>query len=89
MQVGPHSYLYDVDHSFNHGIEVWYHSALKEHFQSILKKKEYLDFMSDEIFDIQYLDSLVDNYLNDEDSKSSSIDADLASVTYLSMVGIY
>ena len=89
LQVGPHSYLYDVDHSFNHGIEVWYHSALKEHFQSILKKKEYLDFMSDEIFDIQYLDSLVDNYLNDEDSKSSSIDADLASVTYLSMVGIY
>ena len=27
LQVGPHSYLYDVDHSFSHAVEFANHSA--------------------------------------------------------------
>ena len=41
LQVGPHSYLYDVDTSFNHNVELMYNSAFKKIFQENLKAKNF------------------------------------------------
>ena len=88
LQVGPHSYLYDTDHSFNHAEETWNHSKLKDYFQSILSEKKYLEMLSDEYFNIKYLDSCVDKYLNQKELSVKEI-SDIMPLTYLLMVGVY
>ena len=88
LQVGPHSYLYDVDHSFNHAIETWYHSAMKNYFQSILKERQYREILSDKVFNIAYLDKMVDGYLKNERMESGSLESELGPITYMLMSGI-
>ena len=62
-QEGAHSYTYDVDHSFNHAQEVYCFSALVEDFQNSLKEKPYHQILSKDYFDLEYIDGLVDEYI--------------------------
>ena len=62
-QKGAHSYTYDVDHSFNHAQEIYCYSALVEDFQDSVKDKPYHQILSKDYFDLDYIDGLVDEYI--------------------------
>lgn len=66
LQVGPHSYLYDTDHSFNHANELLCHSSFTPIFKSTLSSKRYLDMLNSEYFDLNYIGSAVDKYIKDQ-----------------------
>lgn len=88
LQTGPHSYTYDVDHSFNHAVEVFYHSKMKEVFQDSLKDRAYHDLLSKDYFNLDYYDSLVDMYLNNQEMDLNKFN-DLIPLIYLSYIGWY
>lgn len=64
LQEGPHSYLYDTNSNFDHGAEWIYRSAFRKRYVKLLKKREYKDILSKKYFNLNYYDSLVDNYIN-------------------------
>jgi len=86
LQHGAHAYTYDTDHSFNHMEEVFIHSKMKIVFQSALSGMPYKNILSADIFDMEYLDNIVNKYL---DNKSLSIPeiVDLVPVALLCYVG--
>ena len=88
-QEGPHSYTYDVDHSFNHAQEVFCYSDLVEDFQISLEKKPYHQILSDEYFNLGYIDNLVDHYMKSPKEISISSLNKLAPIIMLCYVGWY
>ena len=62
LQAGPHSYLYDVDHSFSHAAELLYASSFMPFFKARLKAHGYRDRLSPDVFDLDYIDRIVNNY---------------------------
>lgn len=89
LQEGPHSYTYDVDHSFNHNNELIYHSALNPMAKDLLKQKNYQSILSDSFFDIDYLDRLVDQFVDSEQPLEGSEREDLVSLFLFSKTGWY
>lgn len=87
-QKGPHSYTYDVEHDFNHAVEVFYHSKMKDVYQAALKDKSYHQLLSPEYFDLDYYDSLVDKYINDEVLSGDKFN-DLIPLAFLCHIGWY
>ena len=69
-QKGAHSYTYDIDHSFSHSQEIFCYSALVEDFQNSIRKKPYHQILSKEYFNLDYIDSLVDEYIDSPESLS-------------------
>jgi hypothetical protein len=88
LQVGPHSYLYDVDHSFNHAEEVVYHSAFTPYFKDKLKARGYRNVLSPEMINVEYLDGLVTKFLAGGAVDGSEL-GDLVSLCLLSSTGWY
>ena len=84
LQVGPHSYLYDVDHTFNHGAEFIYASAFTNVFKDLLRKREYRNVFSDEYINVRYYDSIVNNYLIGEEAVGSER-SDLVALIFFSL----
>jgi len=64
MQVGPHSYTYDVDHSFNLSNELIHHSSYTPIFKDILKSGRYAEELDGNLFDLDYIKGFVNQYLN-------------------------
>ncbi|MBW1716348.1 MAG: hypothetical protein JRJ77_11100 [Deltaproteobacteria bacterium] len=88
LQEGPHSYLYDVDHSFTPAAEVIYHSALAPYFRDLLRPRNYRELLSADIFDLAYIDSLVDRYLDGVEIPGGEFN-DLVSLCWHMAVGWY
>lgn len=88
LQVGPHSYLYDVDPSFSHTAEVVYGSAFTPYFKDLLKRREYQAILAPQFFDLHYVDSMVDRYLAGTEVRGAEMN-DLMAMCQLSMVGWY
>lgn len=88
LQVGPHSYLYDVDSTFSHAAEVLYGSAFAPYFKGQLKRREYRSVLDEAVFDLPYLDSLVERYLNGEELRGAERN-DVMTLCIVSMVGWY
>ncbi len=86
LQVGPHSYLYDVDHSFNHAAETIYASAFTPYFKKVLRQREYRDLLSSQYFNVPYIDGLVDRYLDGVETRGAELN-DLFSICMVAMVG--
>jgi len=89
FQKGAHSYTYDVDHSFNHAQEVYCFSALTKDFQDSLRDKPYYDILSQEYFDLDYIDSLVDEYINFPENINVAKINELVPIIMLCYVGWY
>ena len=89
LQTGPHSYLYDINPSFDHAAEWIYHSAFNQQYSDIIKKREYLDIMSEDIFDLNYYDSMIKKYLNKEEVSNLDWGSNLANLIFLSAMGWY
>ncbi|MBI4283289.1 MAG: hypothetical protein HY663_02325 [Chloroflexi bacterium] len=88
LQTGPHSYLYDVDPNFSHAAEILYGSALGPYFKSLLRKRDYRDVLSPEIFDLGYIDVLVDRYLEGAETRGAEMN-DLITICFFCMVDWY
>ena len=88
-QKGAHSYTYDVDHSFNHAQEVYCYSALVEDFQDSVKDKHYHQILSKDYFDLDYIDGLVDEYINSPKGMSVANIGKLVPIIMLCYIGWY
>ena len=88
-QKGAHGYTYDVDHSFNHAQETYCYSALVEDFQSGVRSKPYHQILSKDYFDLDYIDSLVDEYISSPKDMSVVSVGKLVSIIMLCYVGWY
>ena len=88
LQEGPHSYIYDVDPTFNHLKEILFGSSFKQVFQKALKERNFLNYLSPEIFDINYINGIVAKYLDGEEFHGSEM-GDLANLATHSVIGLY
>jgi len=87
LQKGPHSYLYDIDPNFSHAGEFIYSSSFTPFIKETLKKRKFLDIMSPEIFNLEYYDTIVDNYLKGKEITSER--SDLSALCFLSIGSWY
>ncbi len=85
LQVGPHSYLYDIDAGFNHAGEFIYKSSFAPYIKEILEKRGYRKLLSPDFFDIQYIDKIVDHYLDGQEIVEER--GNLSVLAFVSMTG--
>ena len=88
LQVGPHSYLYDVDPNFSHAAEILYGSSFTPYFKEILKKRTYENILQDDLFDMSYLNGIVLDYLEGQEVIGQERN-DLFSMCMLQLSGDY
>lgn len=88
LQVGPHSYLYDVRPEFSLLGELLHASSLKTVFNEALKKGVFIDSLDSHVFDRAYIDGLAKRYLKGEELIGQE-QADLGSLAMHSAVGVY
>ena len=88
LQVGPHSYLYDIDPNWSADADMLYGSSGKAWFKELIKNYKYEEILSESHFDLQYLRKLADDYCNDV-VLSGQDRTDLKNLICLSMVGWY
>ncbi len=88
LQVGPHSYIYDVNPSFSHTSEVMYASAFTPYFKDLLRQGSYCNILSDEMFNLNYIDKISQRFLNGQEAHGAEL-RDLFSLCMLLMVGWY
>ena len=62
---GLHSYLYDEDPSFNHSKEILTNSAFASIFKSNIIASDLLKSLDSSIFDINYINHIVKNYIEE------------------------
>ncbi len=88
LQEGPHSYIYDIDPSFNHLREVLFGSSFKNVFQNALRQRHFINSLDSDIFNIDYINVIVNKYLNGEEFGGSEM-GDLANLATHSTIGVY
>ena len=88
LQVGPHSYLYDVDHTFNHSVEIANHSAFTPLFKELLSRYPYREILSPQVFDLNYIDAITDRYVSGEEITGADLNT-LFPLCFLSLIGWY
>ncbi len=90
LQTGPHSYLYDIDSGFDHAKEWVYRSAFSRQYKEILRKKDYLDVLSPKVFNVDYYNKIIDNYISGNEQKEGlDWGSNLANIIFLSVMGWY
>ena len=72
LQVGPHSYIYDTNMSWNVNHEILYNSILRKKFIKILKKTKFLEKLDKRIFNIKKIKKIIDLYLKNKDIGSEN-----------------
>ena len=88
LQIGPHSYLYDVDHTFSHAVEIANHSAFTPVFRELLADHPYREILSPEIFNLDHIDSIVDLYVGGEEITGADLNT-LFPFFFLALIGWY
>jgi hypothetical protein len=88
LQTGPHSYLYDIDPTFNHSAEAMYGSSMREYFTSRLRSGEYEGWIAGEVFDADYVRGLVTQYLDGFEIRGPGMH-DLWNLCVMTMTGFY
>ncbi len=88
LDMGPHSYLYDVIEGFSLFEEITYRSGVTNFFKDMLSKRTYRAILSDDYFNMRYLDGLVDAYINNKETKGADFN-NLVSLITLVITGWY
>lgn len=83
LQVGPHSYLYDVDPSFSHAAEFLYGSGLKPAFVELLQRRGYREMLPAAVFNLPHIEQVVDGYIGGREVRGLELN-ELTAVTLLS-----
>ena len=66
LQVGPHSYTYDIDPNFTLVGEILNSSSFTKIFKSTLKGGDFTSWLNREVFDHEYIDRIIKKYLGNE-----------------------
>ena len=82
FQEGPHSYTYDVDHSFNHYEEILCHSALSTDVKRVVKEFDFANILSADYFNMPYINELKSRFLEDKELTGSEFN-EIASLYFL------
>ena len=88
LQVGPHSYTYDVDPNFTLFGEILHASSFKPVYSEALRKGHFIDFLDSKMFDRTYIDGIVKRYLNGEELVGQEMN-DLGMLATHSAIGVY
>jgi hypothetical protein len=88
LQVGPHSYFYDINPDFSFESEMLYGSALKQHFQHRLQNYPFENILDDKYFNIDYFRDLTDRYIHDEKVFGKQL-FELYNLVWLCWIGWY
>lgn len=88
LQIGPHSYTYDVDPGFTLVGEILHASSFKPAFQQSLKEGKLFEWLDEDMFDLGYVSGLTKRYLDGEELKAGEMN-DLASLAMHSSIGVY
>ena len=88
LQTGPHSYTYDVDHSFNHSEEIMAHSPFAADLKRALEGRPYHRLLSKEYFKLDYIDDIVDRYCGDANVSVAEL-TEIAPLAILCLIGWY
>lgn len=85
---GAHSYLYDVIEGFSLAAEVVYRSGMTPFLKDILSNRCYRGLLSEEYFNMPYLDKIVSTYLNGQEVSGNDFN-NLLSLINLCIIGWY
>lgn len=85
LQVGPHSYLYDVEHTFNLAAEISYGSAFAPYFRDLLKAIDLRSTFADAVFDLSYIERIITRYTKGIEANGTEL-SDVASICRLAMM---
>lgn len=88
LEEGPHSYLYDVIEGFSLFAEITYRSGVTEFFKETLRGRPYRDILSDEYFDLKYLDGLCADFTEGREARGQDFN-NLVSLVTLCVTGWY
>ncbi len=88
LQVGPHSYLYDVDPSFSHMGEILFGSSFVPVFKDALASKKFQQWLDPNTFNHEYIEQIVGQYLNNKEFRGSEMN-DLGVIAMHATVGCY
>jgi len=88
LQVGPHSYSYDIDASFSPEAEMLYGSALCPHFQKTLKDYPFENILDKKYFNIGYFRKLTDDYIAGVEVEGGRL-SNLYNLVWLCWIGWY
>ena len=88
LQVGPHSYTYDVDPKFSLLGEILYASSFKSLFKKNLQRADFINWMDREMFDHSYIGIIVGKYLRDEELTGQQLN-DLGVLAVHETIGFY
>lgn len=86
FQVGPHSYLYDINPNWNGYADILYGSAGKPYFKKIIKGYPFEGILQKSHFNLNYLRKLTDDYIDDNETSGQEL-TDLTNLISLSLVG--
>lgn len=88
LQVGPHSYLYDIDPNFSFKAELIYRSALQPYFQKTLMDYPFEAILDEKYFNVNYYKRLTDDYIKGVENSGKQL-SDLYNLIWLCWVGWY
>jgi hypothetical protein len=88
LQVGPHSYIYDVNPNFSLLGEILHASSLKGVFSEALQTGQFVDWLDSNIFDRSYIDVIIGRYLKGEELHGQEM-SDLGALAIHSAIGVY
>lgn len=85
-QEGPHSYIYDINPSFNHLQEILFGSSFKDVFIKALKNDNVVERLSSKYFDLDYISKIVNNYITGKEFIGQEMN-DLAILCQMAAIG--
>jgi hypothetical protein len=88
LQVGPHSYLYDIDPSFSHLAEILFGSSFVPVFKDALSSNRFQQWLDANTFDHGYIDRITKRYLNNEEFRGAEMQ-DLGAIALHAAIGQY
>jgi asparagine synthetase B (glutamine-hydrolysing) len=88
LQVGPHSYIYDVQRGFSISGELLHASDLKNVFANSLESRNFLESLDSRVFDVNYINGIVKSYLGGTELRGEEA-GDIFQIATHSAVGVY
>jgi hypothetical protein len=88
LQVGPHSYTYDVNPTFSLLGEILHASSFRGIFTNTLRAGRFVEWLEADVFDRSYIDGIVKRYLNGEELRGQEM-KDVSVLAMHSMIGVY
>lgn len=88
LQVGPHSYLYDVNPNFSLEAELLYGSALAPYFRKTMKNYPFEEILDKRYFNLSYLKRLTDDYVSGVELQGGAL-SDFYNLAWFCWIGWY